>query len=104
MAIHKPVAVLVGFIGKYPVAGMTLYNLHHIVGLQALGYDVHYIERQNVPDEYYDPITDGWDILKRPCPGLTSRGGAIRSLTAETNAMDRTGRHCATPWIALISS
>jgi hypothetical protein len=60
MATHKPLAVLVGFIGKYPVAGMTLYNLHHIVGLQALGYDVHYVERQNIFDEYYDPISDGW--------------------------------------------
>jgi hypothetical protein len=60
MATHNPLAVLVGFIGKFPVAGMTLYNLHHIVGLQALGYDVHYVERQNVPNEYYDPISDGW--------------------------------------------
>jgi hypothetical protein len=60
MATHKPLAVLIGFIGKFPVAGMTLYNLHHIVGLQALGYEVHYIERQNIPDEYYDPISDEW--------------------------------------------
>lgn len=60
MGTHKPLAVLVGFIGKFPVAGMTLYNLHHIVGLQALGYDVHYIERQNVPSEYYDPMSDAW--------------------------------------------
>ena len=60
MATNRPLAILVGFIGKYPVAGMTLYNLHHIVGLQELGYDVHYVERQNVPDEYYDPISDQW--------------------------------------------
>lgn len=60
MATQKPLAILVGFIGKHPVAGMTLYNLHHILGLQALGYDVHYVERQNVPNEYYNPVTDSW--------------------------------------------
>jgi hypothetical protein len=30
-----------GYIGKLPYVGMSLYNLH-IVGLQDLGYDVHY--------------------------------------------------------------
>jgi hypothetical protein len=51
----RPLAIVVGFIGKWPVAGMSLYNLHYIAGLQALGYDVHYVERQNVSGECYDP-------------------------------------------------
>jgi hypothetical protein len=46
----------VGFIGKLPVAGMSLYNLHYIGGLQELGYEVHYVERQNRPDECYNPV------------------------------------------------
>ena len=54
----RPLAVVVGFIGKLPVAGMSLYNLHYIAGLQALGYDIHYVERQNVPSECYDPRTN----------------------------------------------
>jgi hypothetical protein len=58
MATHKPQAVLIGFIGKFPVAGMALYNLHYIVGLQELGYEVHYVERQNRPQECYDPSID----------------------------------------------
>ena len=29
----KPLAVVVGFIGKFPVAGMALYNLHYLAGL-----------------------------------------------------------------------
>jgi hypothetical protein len=37
---------------------MSLYNLHYIAGLHALGYDVHYVERQNRPDELYDPVAD----------------------------------------------
>jgi len=51
----KPLAVLIGFIGKIPLAGMTLNNTHYIAGLQELGYDVHYVERQSGPEDYYDP-------------------------------------------------
>ena len=51
----RPLAIVVGFIGKQPVAGMSLYNLHYIAGLEALGYEVHYVERQNQPEECYDP-------------------------------------------------
>jgi hypothetical protein len=51
-------AIVVGFVGKLPYAGMALYNLHHILGLQDLGYDVHYVERQNTPDDCYDPVAD----------------------------------------------
>jgi hypothetical protein len=54
----RPLAVVVGFIGKSPVAGMALYNLHYILGLKELGYDVHYVERLNRADECYDPDTD----------------------------------------------
>jgi hypothetical protein len=76
MVTHKPLAVVIGFIGKFPVAGMALYNLHYLVGLQELGYEVHYIERQNRSQECYDPkineFTDnpGYAIryLKRVLP------------------------------------
>jgi hypothetical protein len=53
----RPLAVFVGFIGKRPVAGMTLYNLHYLLGLQELGYDVHYVEQQNDAWDCYDPVT-----------------------------------------------
>jgi hypothetical protein len=53
--VPQPLAVAVGFIGKLPYAGMSLYCLHYIAGLQALGYEVHYVERQNRPGECYDP-------------------------------------------------
>jgi hypothetical protein len=57
---EKPLAVLVGYIGKLPVAGMALYNLHYVVGLQELGYQVHYVERLNSSSECYDPNADAW--------------------------------------------
>lgn len=55
--MRQPVAALVGFIGKLPLAGMTLANVHVIAGLVALGYRVHYIERLNRPNQCYDPST-----------------------------------------------
>ena len=62
--MSKPIAVLVGAIGKLPYAGVSFYYLHHLGGLLELGYDVHYVEAQNKPDEYYDPsigMTDDVD-------------------------------------------
>jgi hypothetical protein len=54
----KPLAVFVGFIGKLPLAGMALANIHMISGLQTLGYDVHYVEHQNKPEDCYNPETN----------------------------------------------
>ena len=56
-ASRRPLAVVVGCIGKLPYAGMTAYVVHHILGLQDLGYDVHYVERLNRSGEAYDPRT-----------------------------------------------
>ena len=56
--MSAPLAVVVGFVGKWPLAGLMLYNLHYLVGLAELGYEVHYVERQNGPDDYYDPRSD----------------------------------------------
>jgi hypothetical protein len=53
----KPRVVVAGFIGKLPYAGMSLYNLHYIDGLEALGYQVHYVERIKKPQECYNPVT-----------------------------------------------
>lgn len=53
----KPIAIVVGFIVKLPLAGMSLYCLHYIRGLMELGYDVYYVERQNYADQCYDPTT-----------------------------------------------
>ena len=54
----KPLAIYIGFIGKLPLAGMSLANLHVITGLQELGYDVHYVERLNRNDQCYNPISN----------------------------------------------
>jgi hypothetical protein len=56
--MSAPLAVVVGFAGKWPLAGLMLYNLHYLAGLAELGYEVHYVERQNTPYDYYDPRSD----------------------------------------------
>lgn len=53
--MSEPTAVIIGFIGKLPLAGMALANLHCVIGLQELGYRVHYVERQDKPFDCYDP-------------------------------------------------
>lgn len=45
--MSKPTAVVIGSVGQFPYAGMTMYYLHHVAGLHRLGYDVTYVERQN---------------------------------------------------------
>lgn len=56
--MSKPTVIVIGFIGKLPFAGMSLYNIHYIAGLQDLGYDVHYVEKQNSEEDCYDPDLD----------------------------------------------
>jgi hypothetical protein len=65
----KPLAVVVGGIGKLPLAGVSLYVLHHVVGLQELGYEVHYVERQNRSGESFDP--DSNEMTDDTAPALT---------------------------------
>jgi hypothetical protein len=49
---------VLGSIGKLPLGGWTYALLHHLVGLQDLGYRLHYVERLNRPGECYDPAAD----------------------------------------------
>ncbi len=55
----RPLAVMIGSIGKLPLAGVSYYFLHYLVGLEELGYQVHYLERQNWQGECYDPDLGG---------------------------------------------
>lgn len=50
--------VVIGALGKLPYGGMAFYWGHHIAGLQDLGYEVHYLECLDQPDEAYNPDTN----------------------------------------------
>ena len=51
-------AVVLGSIGKLPLGGWSYALLHHLVGLQELGYRLHYVERLNRANECYDAVAD----------------------------------------------
>ena len=54
---NREIAVVIGALGKLPYGGMAYFWGHHIAGLQELGYDVHYVERLDQPEEAYNPET-----------------------------------------------
>lgn len=88
------IAVVIGFIVKSPVAGMAAYNFHYIAGLRDLGYEVHYVERLNVPDECYDPDRDTFG--DNPGYGLTWLHDTIKSmppLAKSWTLIDRNGNY-----------
>jgi hypothetical protein len=79
LAEGRPLAVVVGSIGKLPLAGHSVFVLHHLVGLRELGYELYYAERQNRPEEVYDPaaggMTDDPAYALRYLPGVLARAG-----------------------------
>src|SRR5262249_33838231 len=55
--VSRPLCVLAGVIGRFPVGGVTWCALHYIAGLQRLGWDVFYLEGSGACP--YDPLTTG---------------------------------------------
>jgi hypothetical protein len=98
----KQLAVVVGAVGKLPYAGMAFYWGHYLLGLQELGYDVHYVERLNHAEEAYDPATDA--MTDDPGPALTyladvlPRFGVSRE---QASFIDLEGRCHFSSWGAL---
>jgi hypothetical protein len=57
---HSPIVmespdiiVVLGLLGQFPLAGMAWQVIHHVVGLQRLGFAVYYVEETGAPP--YDP-------------------------------------------------
>jgi hypothetical protein len=51
----KPVAVVAGYLARYPLGGHVLSILHYLVGLQRLGYEVVFVEDHGWPYSCFDP-------------------------------------------------
>ena len=101
----RPIAVVIGFIGKLPLAGFSLYNLHYIAGLQSLGYDVHYVERLNRPDQCYDPSSNA--MTDEPHHALSYLESLLPSygITHQHYSfIDRENRCHGSGWAALCSA
>lgn len=88
------IAVVVGFVVKSPVAGMAAYNFHYIAGLRDLGYEVHYVERLNTPDECYDPGRDAFgDDPGYGLAWLRDTARRLPPLATSWTLIDRNGKH-----------
>lgn len=75
----KPVALVAGYLVRYPVGGHILSQLQFLVGLRRLGYEVVFVEHYGWPNSCYNPqtgtMTDdpAWG-LSRIRPVLESAG------------------------------
>ena len=56
--MSKPVAIVAGYLVRYPLGGHVLSQLHFLVGLQRLGYEVVFAEQYGWPYSCYDPRTN----------------------------------------------
>jgi len=65
---HRPRILLLGYIVRCPVGGMTWHYLHYVVGLRQLGYDVYFIEDSDDYPCCYNPTTHVTDCA--PAYGL----------------------------------
>ena len=96
--MSAPLAICVGGIGKLPYGGLTMHYVHYVLGLQELGYRVHYVERQNRPLETYDPaedaMTDRPDFAVRYLSQVAERFG----FGDRWSFIDRTGACHGVGW------
>lgn len=99
--MSAPLAVCVGGIGKLPYGGVTMYYVHHVLGLLELGYRVHYVERQNRDGETYDPsamaMTDRPDYAVGYLAEVAERFG----FGGRWSFIDRSGACHGAGWAAL---
>jgi hypothetical protein len=94
--------LLIGALGKLPYGGMAFYWGHHIVGLRELGYDVHYLERLDHPNEAYDPNTN--EMTDDPSYALGYLAGLLPRFGVgpeRTSFVDRAGVCHFSGWPAL---
>jgi hypothetical protein len=54
--MSEPIAIVAGYIVRYPLAGMMLWNLHYLAALRQLGYRVVFVEHFGWPHSCYDPV------------------------------------------------
>jgi hypothetical protein len=74
----KPVAIVAGYMARYPLAGMMLWNLHYVAGLQRLGYRVVFVEHFGWSHSCYDPI--GNLMTDDPARGLSVMEQELRAI------------------------
>jgi len=56
--MSRPVAIVTGYLARYPLGGHLLSQYHFLAGLAKLGYEVVFIEHYGWPNACYDPRTN----------------------------------------------
>ena len=51
----KPIAIVAGYLIRYPLGGHILCQLHYLAGLRRLGYEVIFVEHYGWPYSCYNP-------------------------------------------------
>lgn len=69
--------VVLGMMARLPVAGVVWQTVHYLVGLQRLGYDVHYVEAHGCTPRAFMTTEedDGWGKAAAFIDGVMSRFG-----------------------------
>ena len=62
IAASRKKIVVLGMLGRMPVAGVVWQTLHYLLGFQRLGYDVYYVETHGATPRHFfgDESDDGW--------------------------------------------
>ncbi len=66
----KPVAVFAGYLVRYPLGGQLLSQLHYLLGLQQLGYEIVFLEHYGWPQSCFDPLAT--TMSDNPATGLAT--------------------------------
>lgn len=92
----KKIAVVAGYLVRYPLGGHVLSVLHWLVGLQRLGYEVTFVEHFGWPESCYDPRTNS--MSDDPSYGIAElqRNFAAVGLPSNFCFVDSEGRYHGT--------
>ncbi|HXV28424.1 MAG TPA: hypothetical protein VD913_05605, partial [bacterium] len=77
-SLEKLRIVVLGYIVRGPLGGMSLKDLHYLTGLARLGHDVHFIEDSDNYPSCYDPLLNLTDI--DPSYGLAYTDKVMNSI------------------------
>lgn len=56
--MSRPIAIVAGYLARYPLGGHLLSQYHFLAGLAKLGYEVVFLEHYGWPSACYDPRTN----------------------------------------------
>ena len=56
--MNRPVAIVAGYLARYPLGGHLLSQYHFLAGLAKLGYEVVFLEHHGWDQACYDPRTN----------------------------------------------